>query len=83
MSKVLVEIFIPSIGQSFDVFIPLDAPMYEVLELIKKSVYELSEKRFIPDNNTSVFNREKGLFIDINLSVYELGIKNGSRLMLI
>lgn len=36
MEKVLVEIFVPALDRPFDIFIPLQSPMYEVLELIKK-----------------------------------------------
>lgn len=83
MEKVLVEIFVPVINQSFDVFIPLQSPMYEVLELIKKAISEMSDGRFIANENTTICNREDGTIININLSVYELEIRNGSKLMLI
>ena len=57
--------------------------MFEVLELIKKSVTELSNGRFKADENTAICNKTDGTILNINLSVLELGIKNGSRLMLI
>ena len=38
MDKVLVEVFVPVLDHSFDVFIPLQSPMFEVLELIKKAI---------------------------------------------
>jgi len=83
MEKVLVEIFVPVLDRSFDVFIPLQSPMYEVLELIKKAISEMSDGRFIANQNTTICNREDGSILNINLSVYELEIRNGSKLMLI
>lgn len=83
MEKVLVEIFVPVLDRSFDVFIPLQSPMYEVLELIKKAVSEMSDGRFIANQNTTICHREDGSILNINLSVYELEIRNGSKLMLI
>lgn len=83
MEKVLVEIFVPVLDRSFDVFIPLQSPMYEVLELIKKAVAEMSDGRFIANQNTTICHREDGSILNINLSVYELEIRNGSKLMLI
>ena len=83
MEKVLVEIFVPVLDRSFDVFIPLRSPMYEVLELIKKAVKEMSDGRFAANENTALCHREDGTIININLSVYELEIRNGSKLMLI
>lgn len=83
MEKVLVEVFVPVLERSFDIFIPLSSPMFEVLELIKKAVKEMSDGRFVADTNTALCHREDGTIININLSVYELEIRNGSKLMLI
>lgn len=83
MDKVLVEVFVPVLDHSFDVFIPLQSPMFEVLELIKKAISEMSGGRFIANENTTICYREDGSIININLSVYELEIRNGSKLMLI
>lgn len=83
MEKVLVEVFVPVLDCSYDIFIPLRSPMSEVLDLIKKAVNELSTGRFKANENTAICNRKDGTIININLSVYELGIKNGSKLMLI
>ncbi len=83
MEKILVEVFVPVLDRSFEIFIPLRSPMHEVLELIKKAVREMSDRRFIANENTAICYRENGNIININLSVYELALKNGSKLMLI
>lgn len=83
MDKVLVEIFVPVLERTFDVFIPLHSPMHEVLGLVKKAIKEMSDGRFNADENTAICHREDGTIININLSVFELEIKNGSKLMLI
>lgn len=83
MDKALVEIFVPALNLTFDVFIPLLSPMYEVLELLKKAVTEMSDGLFIAADSTAICHRSDGTILNINLSVYELEIKNGSKLMLI
>lgn len=83
MNKVLVEVFVPVINTSYDVFIPGASQMSEVLELLKRAVSDLSNGRFIATDETTVCYRENGAIININMSVYELGIHNGSKLMLI
>lgn len=83
MDKILVEVFVPLLDRSFDIFIPLQSSMYEVSELVKKAVVEMSDGRFKANENTVVCYREDGSIININLSVYELDIRNGSKLMLI
>ena len=83
MKKVLVEVFVPVIGESYDVFIPPTSQMSEVLELLKKAITDLSAGRYVATSSTSICYRESGSIININMSVYELGIHNGSKLMLI
>lgn len=83
MEKILVEIYVPVLSTSWDMFIPQQLQMSVVLEMIKKAVSELSDRRFAADSNTAICHREDGTILNINLSVYELGLKNGSKLMLI
>lgn len=83
MEKVIVNVWVPILNTFYDIFIPLETPMYEVLELIKKAVTELSDGRFVANNDTTICQHKDGSILNINMSVYELGIKNGSKLMLI
>ena len=83
MDKSLIEIYVPILFASYDVFIPKDVQMYNVLELVKKAVTDLSEGRFVPNANTVLCFRDSGKIVDINKSANELEIKNGSELMLI
>lgn len=83
MGRILIEVYVPALGTAYDVFIPVQAYMYEVLELLKKAVTDLSDGRFAADGGTAVCYRENGAIININLSVSRLGLHDGSRLMLI
>lgn len=83
MKKVLVEVFVPVIDAKYDVFIPSASQMSEVLELLKKAVTDLSKGRFVATNETALCYRENGAIINVNMTVFELGIHNGSKLMLI
>ncbi len=83
MEKVLIEVYVPVLSTSWDMFIPQQIQMSDALEMIKKAVSDLSDRRFIANSNTAICHREDGTILNINLSVYELGLKNGSKLMLI
>ncbi len=83
MDKVLVEVYVPTLKTSYDMFLPTNAMMHEVLKLIMKAVTDLSGGRFIADENTIICYRGNGAIININLSVFELDIHNGTKLMLI
>lgn len=83
MNKVLVEIFLPAAGRSFDVYIPLESQMSEVLLLVSSLLGDLADGKYKPTGNEVLCDAESGIIFNINMAVAELGIKNGSRLMLI
>lgn len=83
MDKILVNVYVPILGTSYDIFIPPVSKIYEVTVLISKAVSELSEGLFIPDAKTTLCIRETGNIINVNLSAYEAGFLNGTKLILI
>jgi hypothetical protein len=83
MERVLVEVFLPAAGSSYDIYIPLDSRMSEVLILVSKVIEDLSKGKYKITEETVLCDRASGIIFNINLSVAELGIKNGSKLMLI
>lgn len=83
MNKVIVNVYVPIINISYDIFIPVQSQLFEVTDLIKKAVFELSEGRFVPTPDTVISLKASGEILDINSTVFELGIGNGTKLMLI
>ena len=83
MKKILINVYVPIVGIGYDVFIPYDSPMSEVILLLEKAVAELSDGQFLPSESTILCMRDTGEILDINYKVFELGIKNGSKLMII
>lgn len=83
MSKILVEIYIPAAEKTYDLFIPTHLMMYNVLKMLCKLSTEMCDGLFVADDNTVICNRTDGTILNINLSVRELALKNGAKLMLI
>lgn len=83
MDKILVEVYVPVLEKSYDFFIPLQSQMSEVLELMKRGIVDLTDGDYVSNDDTFVCHKDNGAIININKSVVELGLKNGSRLMLI
>lgn len=81
-NKALVQIKVPAIGEIFDVYIPLDCTMYKVNELIKKSIEFLTKDRYIPDSTTCLVDEHSGTIFNMNGCIADLGIKNGTNLIL-
>lgn len=83
MDKILVEVYLPAANKSYDVYIPLKTKFYEVILLLEGTFTEISGGYFSAKENSVLCHRETGTILNINMSAEEVGLKNGSRLMLI
>ena len=83
MRRVIVNVYVPALCISYDIFIPADCRIFEAAELIIKAVAELSSGQFIPNCDTALVMRKSGKILDLNRKVSDIGIANGSKLMLI
>lgn len=82
-NKALVEIFVPATAQKFDVYIPLESKMSEVVKLVSNALSDLSDGKYKAMDDSILCDADTGIIYNINVEVAELGIKTGSRLMLI
>ena len=83
MDKVLIDIFLPAINRSFEVYIPLDSKFYEITPLVSKMLSELSNGLFISGDDSILYERKTGNILNINMSARQFNIKNGDNLMLL
>jgi hypothetical protein len=83
MDKVLVEVYIPASEKSYDVFLPLESKLYEIVFLLTGSMAELTQGEFSATPDSILCDRNTGQILNINLSVEENGVINGTKLMLI
>lgn len=83
MEKVLVEIILPAANTSYDVYIPLASKMSEVLFLVSGLLSDLAGGKYKANTDVVLCEATSGSIYDINKTVDELGLHNGSRLLLI
>lgn len=83
MNKVLVTIYVPIIEKQYDVWLPLNKKIYNVIILLSKAVNELEEGYYQPENMPVLYNKLTGIPYNINLKVFETDIRNGSEIILI
>lgn len=82
-NKVLVELILPAANSKYDIFVPVDSKMSEVKILISGILDELARGKFRSTDNSVICNAESGFIYNVNMTIADLGIKNGTRLMLI
>lgn len=83
MDRYLIDLYIPALNKSYDVYIPALTKLYVVVQMLTAAVTELSDGYFIGRDDTLLCDKASGMLLDINQSAMELGLQNGSRLMLI
>ena len=81
-NKVLVEIYIPQLDEKFNIYLPLNKNIANIIELICKAVSEMKRIDQIDFNTFSLYNRESGLKYQPDKTIKETNIRNGFRLLL-
>lgn len=82
-NKALVEITVPAAAQTYDVYIPLESKMSEVVKMVAAALSDLSDGKYKATEEAILCDAGTGNIFNVNMEVAELGIKTGSRLMLI
>ncbi len=82
-NKVLVQLCIPATGASYDILLPRTLQVHQVVQLISGFFAGMEGGAYMPDDTAVLCSMEDGRIYNVNSSVEDLHLKNGSKLMLI
>lgn len=82
-NKVLIELLVPDIGKIYNLYIPVNRKVGNIISLLNKALLELSNGTFVGTNITGLYNRETGERYAVNVLVRETNIRNGTSLIII
>ena len=82
-NKVLVTLYTPYLDRQFDISIPVNKRVYVIINLLKKTLSDLSEGNFDVMRSYELYNYEDGSLYDMNLLIRDTDIRNNSRIMLV
>lgn len=82
-NKINVDILVPTINENFNLFIPVNKTVGEIIKIINLSINEITKGEFPISNNLSLIDLNTGVIYDYNYSVKSNKILNGSKLILI
>ena len=82
-NKILIELEIPLIEAKYDLFIPVNKKVGTVKKLMEDALTELTDGAYMPKDDTNLYSKENGLLYDINKTVRDTDLQNGSRIILI
>lgn len=81
-NKVLVEILVPSIEEKYDVYLPANKKIGNIIVLLCRAINEFTNGTFVGDNSVSLYNTITGDKYEIDEILRKTDIKNGSMLVL-
>ena len=82
-NKVLVTVNVPSLEKSFDIFVPVNRRVHNVIALVKKSLFDISGHAFNMENTYTLYNAETGAPYDMNSLIRDTDKRNNSSLILL
>lgn len=82
-NKVLITLSVPYLESNYDIFIPVNKRVHTVIDLLKKSLFELSEGDFDMNKDYQLYNYNNGTKYDINLLIRDTDIRNNTRIIII
>lgn len=82
-NKILIELYIPLIEKNYDLYIPINKKIGTIKKLIEEGLIDLTDHDYIIKEESNFYSKETGKIYDVNKSVRETDLKNGSRIVLI
>lgn len=82
-NKILISLEIPLIETKYDLFVPINKKVGTIKTLIENSLQELTENAYTPREDSNFYSKETGEIYDVNKTIRDTDLKNGSRIILI
>ena len=82
MTNILVTIYVLSLDESYDLLLPINVKVVDVLDMIQNTLIEMSSNNYVKHDNAYLINID-GNVINNNYLVRLSGLKNGCKVVLI
>ncbi len=83
MNKVLVTIKVIRLNEEYEVFLPVNKKIADIICMLVKSLNELTNGVFPLTYNRLLYDIDQNIFYNTELSIKEAQIDNGKKLILI
>ena len=82
-NKVLVELIVPEIDKTYQIYLPINKKIGNIINLLNEAIFELSNGELPQSKSNSLYNVDT---LEMHLSdklLINTNIRNGTRLVLI
>ena len=83
MKKYLVGVYLPALGKNYDVYLPAAKQIGEATGLLVRIAESLSGGNYMGTADSMLLNADSGEPFEQSETVYDAGIRNSSKLILI
>ena len=83
MNKILVSIYVPALEENYDFWIPINKKIYKIILLLIKIINESSGDYYRPTTMALLYDKLTAKPYDINMTVKDNQIGNGTEMILI
>lgn len=83
MNKVFIIVHVPLIEEKFEVYIPIGKQVHKITTILSKAVSELSGGHYPLRKEAVLYSKDTGKIYNINMTVKDTDIRNGSEVILI
>lgn len=83
MNKIILSIYLPATQSTYDVKVDNTEYLYQVIDLISNGLEQISKGMYISSERPVLCNRDTGEIFNINMTLWQLGLKTGSKVMMI
>ncbi len=83
MNKVLVKLNVPLLEKEYDIWLPLNKKISNVIVLLVKAVNEFCGGYYTPKEMPLLYDKITGYAYNVNLTIKDANIKNGTEIILI
>ena len=82
-NKVFIIVEVPLIEQKYEVYIPVGKQIYKVAKILSKAISELSGGHYPVKEDATIYSKATGKPYNVNLTIKDSDIRNGSVIILI
>ena len=80
-NKVLVNLYIPFLEKRYEVFIPVNKKIGEIIHLIGKALGDITGGYYVYHQNEKLYSRLNGKEYHLNETIKHTNIRNGTELI--
>lgn len=82
MDKVLVEVVIAILGQSFDMLLPKNLPVSQIVPLIAQMLEEATEGSYVSSGEEILILQDTGSLLQRKGCLEDFHVQNGDRILI-